>query len=252
MTTLLTNQPLANQTIVLIGASSGIGLAVAQLLAQQGATLTIASRTQIKLDKAAQAIAQETGQTVTTRTIDTLSESAVKDFFEHYAVGGIDHVINFAGDSMGGGVLDSDLPTAQNAMNSKFWGQFYVGRYGGPKIKSTGSLTFTGGSGPQPHQAIATIAANAGVSLLAESLAKELAPVRVNVIAPYYVDSPMWSGMEATERNALFEQVAGQLPVGFIAKPEDIAPSYLYALQTRYLNGSTIAINGGALLQTIQ
>lgn len=86
---------------------------------------------------------------------------------------------------MGGGVLNSDIATAQNAMQSKFWGQFYVGRYGGPKIKSTGSLTFTAGSGPRPHQAIATVAANAGVSLLAESLAKEIAPVRVNVVAPY-------------------------------------------------------------------
>ena len=241
-----------NQNIILIGASSGIGLAVAKLLAKQGATLTIASRTQAKLENAAQEIAQETGQTVTLRTIDTLSESSVKAFFEPYAAGEIDHIINFAGDSMGGGVLDSDLSTAQNAMNSKFWGQFYVGRYGGSKIQSTGSLTFTGGSGPRPHQAIATHVANTGVSLLAESLAKELAPVRVNVVAPYYVDSPMWSGMEAVERSALFEQVAGQLPVGFIAKPEDIAPSYLYVLQTRYLNGSTLDINGGALLQTIE
>ena len=127
----------------------------------------------------------------------------------------------------------------------------YVGRYGGAKISSTGSLTFTGGSGPRPHQAIATDVANAGVSLLAESLAKELMPVRVNVVAPYYVDSPMWSDMEAGDRKALFDRVAEQLPVGFIAKPEEIAPSYPYVIKTQYLNGTTLPVNGGALLQTI-
>jgi NAD(P)-dependent dehydrogenase (short-subunit alcohol dehydrogenase family) len=152
---------------------------------------------------------------------------------------------------MGGGVLDSDIATAKNAMQSKFWGQFYVGRYGGSKIKSTGSLTFTAGSGPRPHQAIATVAANAGVSLLAESLAKELAPVRVNVVSPYYTDTPMWEGMAADSRQDLFERVAKQLPIGFIAKAEDVAPTYLHVLQSTYLTGITIPVNGGALLQTI-
>ena len=239
---------LKNKTIVLIGASSGIGLAVAHLLAEQGAQLTIASRSRAKLEKAAQAI----GDDVTIRTIDTLDEASVRAFFDHYEAGAIDHLINFAGDSMGGGVLEADLTAARNAMESKFWGQFYVGRYGGVKIKSIGSLTFTSGSGPRPHQAIATDAANAGVDLMAQSLAKELAPVRVNVVAPYYVDSPMWSGMEDAARRQLFHRVAEQLPVGFIAKPEEIAPTYLYVLQNRYLNATTIPVNGGALLQTIE
>ena len=239
---------LTNQTIILIGASSGIGLAVAHLLAEQGAKLTIASRSREKLERAAQAI----GGDVTIRTIDTLDEASVRTFFDHYEAGAIDHLINFAGDSMGGGVLEADLTAARNAMESKFWGQFYVGRYGGVKIKPTGSLTFTSGSGPRPHQAIATDTANAGVDLIAQSLAKELAPVRVNVVAPYYVDSPMWSGMEDVARRQLFDRVAEQLPVGFIAKPEEIAPTYLYVLQTRYLNATTIPVNGGALLQTIE
>ena len=153
---------------------------------------------------------------------------------------------------MGGGVLDTDISQARNAMESKFWGQFYVGRYGGVKIKSGGSLTFTGGSGPRPHQAIATVAANAGVSLLVESLAKELAPVRVNVVSPYYVDTPMWSGMVDAERKALFDNVAKQLPIGRIAKIEDVAPTFLHVIESTYLNGVDIPVNGGAVLQTIE
>ena len=238
---------LQDKNVVLIGASSGIGLAVAKLLASEGAHLTIASRSIDKLEKAAEQI----GGSVTIRTIDTLDESSIRAFFESFQPDEIDHLLNFSGDSMGGGVLDSDLPTARNAMESKFWGQFYIGRYGGVKIKAGGSLTFTSGSGPRPHQAIATDVANAGVDLLAQSLAKELTSVRVNVVAPYYVDSPMWSGMEDETRRQLFENVAAQLPVGFVAKPEDIAPTYLYAVQSPYLNASTIPVNGGALLQTI-
>lgn len=237
---------LEKQRIIVIGGSSGIGFAVAKLLTQQDAKVTIASRSKERLEKAAKDLEGD----VQIGMINTLDKYSVKEFFENFDH--IDHVLCFAGDSMGGGVLNSDIATAQNAMQSKFWGQFYVGRYGGPKIKPTGSLTFTAGSGPRPHQAIATVAANTGVSLLAESLAKELAPVRVNVVSPYYTDTPMWEGMTADSRHELFERVAKQLPIGFIAKAEDVAPTYLHVLQSTYLTGITIPVNGGALLQTIE
>jgi NAD(P)-dependent dehydrogenase (short-subunit alcohol dehydrogenase family) len=215
------NAQLANQDVVIIGGSSGVGLAVAKLIAASGARIIIASRSQERLEKAA----QEIGGDIQIGIINTLEEGSVKDFFANRNE--IDHLLCFAGDSMGGGVLTADMAFARNAMESKFWGQFYVGRYGGPKIKHSGSLTFTSGSGPRPHQAIATVAANAGVSLLAESLAKELAPVRVNVIAPYYIDSPMWAGMPAAERQQLFERVGKQLPIGRVATIDDVAPAWL-------------------------
>lgn len=237
---------LKNQAVCIIGGSSGIGRTVAEWVAREGARITLASRSQARLEQVAQAI----GGDIQIGTVNTLDEASVKAFFETH--GDFDHILNFAGDSMAGGVLDSDIATARNAVESKFWGQFYIGRYGGPTINSSGSLTFTSGSGPRPHQAIATDVANAGVSLLAESLAKELAPVRVNVVAPYYVDTPMWSAMEDRERQQLFERVAQQLPIGRVAKPEDIAPTYLHLLQSPYITGATVPVNGGALLQTIE
>lgn len=233
--------------VTLIGGSSGIGLAVAKLLAQRGARLTVASRSADRLRAAAAALG---GVDVRTATIDTLDEPSVRSFFER--ADPIDHLVCLAGDSMGGGVLSTDLPAARRAVESKFWGQFYVGRYGGPRVnRAGGSLTFTSGSGPRPHQAVATVAANAGVSLLSESLAKELAPVRVNVVAPYYVDSPMWDAMEAGARRALFDRVSLQLPIGFVARPEDVASTFVHVIESTYLNGVTIPVNGGALLQTI-
>jgi NAD(P)-dependent dehydrogenase (short-subunit alcohol dehydrogenase family) len=237
---------LANQNVVVIGGSSGVGLAVAKLIAASGASITIASRSQERLETAA----KEIGGDVRIGIINTLEEASVKNFFTH--LDKVDHLLCFAGDTMGGGVLTADIAIARNAMESKFWGQFYVGRYGGPKIAPSGSLTFTSGSGPRPHQAIATVAANAGVSLLAESLAKELAPVRVNVIAPYYIDSPMWAGMPGAERQQLFERVGKQIPIGRVATIDDVAPAYLHVIQSSYITGATIPINGGALLQTIE
>lgn len=239
-------QTLHNQRVLIIGGSSGIGLAVAKLIAAEAANVTMASRSRDRLKKAAEAIDGE----VEVSLINTLDETSIKDFFAAQAE--FDHIINFAGDSMGGGVLNSDISAAKNAMESKFWGQFYVGRYGGQKIKPTGSLTFTSGSGPRPHQAIATVVANAGVSLLAESLAKELAPVRVNVIAPYYVNTPMWAGMPDAERQELFARVGKQLPLGHVAEVDDVAPAYLHLLQSSYITGTTIPVNGGALLQTVE
>lgn len=237
---------LENQNVVIIGGSSGVGLAVTKLIAACGAKITIASRSRDRLETAAKEISGD----VQIRIINTLEESSVKDFFTN--LNSIDHLLCFAGDSMGGGVLTADIATARNAMDSKFWGQFYVGRYGGPKIKPSGSLTFTSGSGPRPHQAIATVAANAGVSLLAESLAKELAPVRVNVVAPYYIDTPMWAGMADEERKELFERVGKQLPIGRVATIDDVAPIYLHVIQSSYITGVTIPVNGGALLQTVE
>ena len=237
---------LKDRKVVIIGGSSGIGLAVAKLIAAEGAKITIASRTKERLEKAA----REIEGNVNIDTIDTLNENSVKEFFTNY--NNIDHLLNFAGDSMAGGVLDTDIAVARNAMESKFWGQFYVGRYGGVKIKPAGSLTFTGGSGPRPHQAIATVAANEAVRTLVEALAKELAPVRVNAISPYYVNSPMWSGMEDEERQKLFDRVGKQLPIGRVADVEDIALAYMDIVQSTYITGTNIPINGGALLQTIE
>lgn len=240
------NAQLENQTVVIIGGSSGVGLAVAKLIAASGAKLTIASRSRDRLENAA----REIGSDVQIGIVNTLEENSVRVFFANSNE--IDHLLCFAGDTMGGGVLAADITIARNAMESKFWGQFYVGRYGGPKIKPSGSLTFTSGSGPRPHQAIATVAANAGVSLLAESLAKELAPVRVNVVAPYYVDTPMWTGMPEEERKQLFDRVGKQLPIGRVATIDDVAPTYLDVIQSSYITGVTIPVNGGALLQTIE
>lgn len=239
------NTNLTNKNVVIIGGTSGIGLTVAKLIAERGANLTIASRSLERLSQAARDI----GGNIQIGEIDTLKEESVEEFFSDR--NNIDHIINFAGDSMNGGVVDADLPTAKNAMESKFWGQFYVGRYGGVKINPNGSLTFTGGSGVQPHQAIATMAANAGVVLLAESLAKELAPVRVNVVSPYYVNTPMWSGMVDKEGQTLFDRVGKQLPIGRVAEIEDVAPTFLHVLESTYLNGANIPVNGGAMLQTI-
>lgn len=240
------NAQLVDRNVVIIGGSSGVGLAVAKLISAFGAKITIASRSRDRLENAAQEISGD----VQIGTLNTLEEGSVRDFFAN--LDNIDHLLCFAGDTMGGGVLTGDIATARNAMESKFWGQFYVGRYGGSKIKPSGSLTFTSGSGPRPHQAIATVAANAGVSLLAESLAKELAPVRVNVVAPYYIDTPMWAGMPEEERKQLFERVGKQLPIGRVATIDDVAPTYLYVIQSSYITGVTIPVNGGALLKTIE
>lgn len=239
------NATLNNRDVVIIGGTSGIGLAVAKLVAEQGANITIAGRSPERLTKAA----REIGGNVQTGVIDTLNENCIKEFFANR--NHIDHLLNFSGDSMGGGVLDADIPTARNAMESKFWGQFYIGRYGGVKIKPNGSLTFTGGSGPRPHQAITTVAANSALVVLVEALAKELAPVRVNAISPYYVNTPMWSGMVDKERQELFNRVGEQLPIGRVAEIKDIAPAYLDIIQSTYMTGNNIPINGGALLQAI-
>ncbi|NET32125.1 MAG: SDR family oxidoreductase [Cyanothece sp. SIO1E1] len=230
---------LQDQTVLIINGSPGIGLAVAKLVVDEGARLTIASHAQGQLEQANQAVDAD----VNTDIINTLEENSIKAFFATHD--SFDHIIsltgysNGTGHTLGGGVLDSDIPTARNTIESAFWRQFYIGRYGGPKVKPGGSLTLTSGSGPPHCQAIATEVANAGVSVLAESLAKELAPVRVNVVAPYYVDTPRSSDMEDLEQGQL-ECVGQQLPMGQVSPTEDVAFTYLHVLQGHHITGTTM------------
>jgi NAD(P)-dependent dehydrogenase (short-subunit alcohol dehydrogenase family) len=234
---------LSGMHAVLIGGSSGIGLAVAKLLAGRQVRLTLASRSKERLDAARQRVGGDTR----TDTIDTLDEASVRAFFDR--IEPPDHLLCFAGDSMSGGVLTADIPAARNAMESKFWGQFYVARYGGPKVKPGGSLTLTGGSGPHPHEAVATMAANEGLGVMVRSLARELAPVRVNLVAPYFTDTPMWAGMPDGERRALYEAVGKSLPVGRVATPEEVATTYLHVVENEFFTGAHLKVNGGAELR---
>lgn len=235
---------LQNQKVVIIGGSSGIGLETAKQAIMLGAEVVIASRSEEKL----QAAKENLGSKVLVYTLDTTEEQQVKSFFEE--VGRFDHLIVSAAETSGGPFLQTDTAQARKLFENKFWGQYYAAKYGAPNISANGSITLF--SGVVAYKAMpgssALGAVNAAVSNLGQSLALELAPIRVNVVSPGIIDTPSRSKMPEGARKDFYATIAGKLPVKRVGHAGDVAQSVLYLLQNGFVTGTVLHVEGGHLL----
>jgi len=231
--------------IVIVGGSSGMGLATAKAAAAEGARVVIASRSEEKLRKAE---AQIQGK-VEVFTVNVMDEQSVKALFD--AVGEFDHLATPGNEAVMGRFLELDTRAARAAFDSKFWGQYHSARYGAPKMPPGGSITFFAGAysqKPTPGASVVT-AINSAVEGLGRALAVELSPIRVNVISPGVVDTPLYGRMPEEKRAAMFNTVASSLPAKRIGKPEDIAQTVLYLMGNGFTTGSTLYVDGGYTLR---
>ena len=231
-----------SESVVIIGGSSGIGLAIARQAVDAGAEVTIAGRSEAKLETAREAIAGD----VTIRTVDVADEQSVKRLFSE--VGRIDHLVVSGSSVKTGALRDLSLADARAAMDSKFWGQYLAARYA--EIRAGGSITlFSGILSRRPPRGFASLAAiNGAVEALGRALAVELAPIRVNVISPGLTDTPAYAGMPEDARQGMFGAAAKKLPVGRVGQPEDIASLALELMSNRFMTGGVIDVDGGGLL----
>jgi NAD(P)-dependent dehydrogenase (short-subunit alcohol dehydrogenase family) len=235
-------QSLRNQRILIIGGSSGIGLATAVGAIAAGATVTIASRNQEKLDAAASTL----GDVARTALLDTGDKALVEKFFQQEEPW--DHIVISAAQTKGGPVRSLSLGDAEAAMESKFWGAYRVAR--AARLKEGGSLTFVSGFLSERPSATAVLqgAINAALESLARGLALELAPVRVNAISPGVIATPLWNYLPEEKRNAIFEGAASKLPVRRVGQPQDIANAALFLMTTPFATGSTVRVDGGGVI----
>jgi len=235
-------QSLNNQRILVIGGSSGIGLAIAAATADAGASVTIASRNQEKLT----AVATKLGGAVHIAVLDTGDNGLLERFFEKQM--SWDHVVVSAAQTRVGSVRSLSLTDAKAAMESKFWGAYRVARVA--HINDGGSLTLVSGFLSERPSATAVLqgAVNAALEALARGLALELAPVRVNAVSPGMIKTPIWNDLPSEKRKGMFEATAEHLPVRKIGKPEDIANAVLFSMTTTYATGSTVRVDGGGVI----
>lgn len=228
----------SNQEVLVVGGSSGIGLATAQAFAAAGARVTIASRSAARLDDALKTI----GGGARAEVLDTADNAAVETL-----LGGStwDHVVVSAAKTPTGPIRQLSLEDAHKAMESKFWGAYRVAR--AARIVDGGSLTLvTGFLAVRPSAAsVLQGAINAALESLVRGMALEFSPVRVNAVSPGMVRTPLWDGMEAEKRDALFASVAEKLPAKRAGEPQDIARAILFAAGTGFTTGSTITVDGG-------
>jgi NAD(P)-dependent dehydrogenase (short-subunit alcohol dehydrogenase family) len=233
---------LKHMRVLVLGGSSGIGLATAAAATEAGAAVTIASRSQTKLDSALAKL----GKTARAVVLDTGDTAAVERFFADEAPW--DHVIVSAAQTPTGPVRTLGLADAKAAMESKFWGAYHVAR--AARIKDGGSLTFVSGLlSVRPSASwVLQGAINAALEALARGLALELAPVRVNAVSPGLIATPLWSGMADDKREAMFAGAAQRLPARRVGQPEDIANAVMFLATTPFATGSTVRVDGGGAI----
>ncbi len=232
---------LRNQTIVIIGGSSGIGLETARQAIELGADIIIASRSEQKLRQAQEKL----GPKAKTFVLDTTDEQQVKELFG--MIGRFDHLVVSAAETSGGSFLDTDVASARKLFDNKFWGQYYAAKYGAPNVNENGSITlFSGVVAYKPMVGSAALGAvNAAVSNLGRTLSLELAPIRVNIVSPGIIDTPARSRMTEEARNQLYETIASKLPVKRVRTAEDVAQGVLYLIQNRFVTGTVLHVDGG-------
>jgi NAD(P)-dependent dehydrogenase (short-subunit alcohol dehydrogenase family) len=230
--------------IVIIGGSSGIGLATAKAAIAEGAEVIIASRSEEKLQKAKESIPGK----VETFPVDARNEESIKNLFEK--IGPFDHLATPGSEGVRGPFLQLDPQSVRSAFESKFWGQYYAARYGAPHLRQGGSITLMAGSfsqRPKPGAFVMT-SINSAIEGLGRALAVELSPIRVNVVSPGVVDTPMYSRIPEEQRKAMYQQVAASLPAKKVGQTEDIAAAFLFLMGNSYATGTTLYLDGGSMV----
>lgn len=228
----------SGQKLLVIGGSSGIGLAVARIGGELGARVTIASRNVEKVRSAAARLNAEG------RTLDVTKAQAVEQFFADGTVW--DHVIVTGSDVKIAAVKTLPMADAAAAMDSKFWGFYRVAR--AAQIRAGGSLGVVAGFlATRPTAGRALMGAiNGALECLVQGLALELKPVRVNAVSPAVVDTEMWHGMAPEARQTMLASLAEKYPAGTVGQPEDIARLLLLLAATPYATGTVVTMDGGA------
>ncbi len=242
-------QSLSGKKVVIIGTSSGVDLAIAEQLIAVGAKVVLTHSDPAKLQQAIESIAAE----IETKTVDVSNEDAVNTFFEQ--IGNFDHlVVTAMGDRHLPRSLLAEMTTitAQAAM-TKFWGTFFAVRASLNTIATDGSITLTAGVSIFKSSKLGGIsviaAANAAVATFGRSLALEIAPIRVNVIAPGLIeDTSIWSSQTESERSDLTNWAIAALPVQHLGQPAAQAQAVLSLITNPYLTGVILPVDGGVTL----
>ncbi len=228
-----------NETIVVLGGTRGIGLAVAAAARARGAEVwALARHPSLDAERIGARFAR----------CDAAEPAAIADALGPIAK--IDHLYVAAGAFVGGGVRELDLAAARAALDARVWGAAAAARLAAPKMPAGGAIVLTGGVStdrPAPS-AWATSLATAAAEQLARALALELTPIRVNAIAPGWTDTPMWDPILGAAKAETFAATAARTPIGRLVRAEEAAEAVLFLMNNKAINGEILHVDGGLRL----
>jgi NAD(P)-dependent dehydrogenase (short-subunit alcohol dehydrogenase family) len=235
---------LLGQTVVVIGGSAGIGLETARRAHAEGARVIVTGRNPESLQRAA----SELGA-LSSAAFDATDPASLEGFFRELPKT-IDHVMVTAGRPHYGRILDMDFEEARRALDGHLLLMLEVARNAAHKVRPGGTLLFMGGTGGRrPGIGLGIVpTVTAALPALTASLALELAPVRVNLIAAGFVDTPLSASLLGDELENRRNQLRTTLPIRRVVGPEDVAALAVHIMTNAALTGATYDIDGGQQL----
>ncbi|MBV8672095.1 MAG: SDR family oxidoreductase [Acidobacteriaceae bacterium] len=235
---------LLGQTVVVIGGSAGIGLETARRARAEGAEVILIARNPERLQRAA----SELG-VLRTAAFDASDPVSLERFF-HELPTSIDHVMVTGPGPHYWPVMEMGYEQARAAISEHILLALSVARNAAPKVRPGGTLLFMGGIfGRRPGRGLALVSAvTAAMPAFVASLALDLAPVRVNLIAAGFVDTPLSASLLGDQLDARRDQLRATLPIGRVVGPADVAALAVHIMINRALTGATYEIDGGQQL----
>jgi NAD(P)-dependent dehydrogenase (short-subunit alcohol dehydrogenase family) len=236
---------MSSEHVVIVGGSSGIGLATARQLLALGHKVTITGRGK---DRLAAAKAELSGD-LSALVLDAADTASLPDAFSR--IGKLDHLVLALGSRKGMGPFASvSVADVRQSFEEKVFPHFATAQAALPFIAKDGSITFV--SAVSAHAATPGTAgigaANAAVAALVPILAAELRPLRVNGVSPGLIDTPWWDFLTDEQKAPVFAEYTAKTPVGRVGQPEDVAQAIAFLIADRFMSGQVIICDGGLRL----
>jgi NAD(P)-dependent dehydrogenase (short-subunit alcohol dehydrogenase family) len=231
---------LRGQTVVLIGGSAGIGLETARRARGEGAEVVLTGRNRDRLEQAAADVGAQS-----IAAFDATDPSALHEFFA--GLPSVDHVLVTAGGPRYGPMLEMDAAAVSEALSGHAALGLAVARSARAKMRAGGSLILMGGTGGRriDHRLGIVSAATAVLPPFTAALALELAPIRVNLIAAGFVDTPLSASLLGDQLDDRRSELRATLPIGRVVGPGDVAALAVHLMVNTALTGATYDIDGG-------